>query len=135
VRLWEDFKAWQAASAHLHKQHAAEIMEQQIQCAHITIVNKLNQLLDEQEEYDAMHHKSTETGKRHCPASDRGKKCDLHKEKEMGRQDHYLEWLSMQNVLHSMRYNDLRNTGRLNIPNHDLGEWAIALHGRVLVPV
>jgi len=24
----EDFKAWQAASAHLHKQHATEIVEQ-----------------------------------------------------------------------------------------------------------
>jgi len=46
-------------------------------------VNELNQLLDEQEEYDAMHYKSTKTDKRSHPASDGGKNHDLCKEKEM----------------------------------------------------
>jgi hypothetical protein len=57
-----------------------------------------------------MHHKFTEMDKRSCPASDRSKNHDHHKEKEMRRREHYLEWLSMQNVLESMRYNDLQNT-------------------------
>jgi hypothetical protein len=52
----EDYKAWQAASARLYKQHAAELSEQHILRAHITIVDELNQLLDEQEEYDATRH-------------------------------------------------------------------------------
>ena len=98
-----DFKARKAASAHLYKQHAAEIVEQQIKCAHITIVNKLNQLLNKQEEYDAVHHKSTETDKRPHPASDRGKNHDLHKQKEM-------KWLSTQNMVDGMRYDNLWNT-------------------------
>ena len=118
---WEDSKAWQAASAHLCKQHAAEIVEQQIQCIHVTIVNELNQLLNEQEEYDAVHHKSTGMDKRSHPASDKGKNHDLCEEKEMQRQEHYLEWLSTQNMLDSMRYDNLQNTSNLNIPNHDKG--------------
>jgi hypothetical protein len=79
----EDFKAQQAASAHLCKQCAPEVVGQQVQCTHITIVNKLNQLLDEQEEHNAMHHKSTEMNKKFYPASDGGKNHDLCKEKEM----------------------------------------------------
>jgi hypothetical protein len=61
------------------------MVEQQIQCPHVTIVNELNQLLDEQEEYHAMHHKSIEMDKIPCPASDGSKDHDLCKEKEMQR--------------------------------------------------
>jgi hypothetical protein len=90
----EDYKAQQAASARLLKQHAAEIVEQQIQRAHITIVDKLNQLLDEQEEYDAMRHKPIGTDKRNHPTSDGSKSDDLHRDKEMQCREHYVEWLS-----------------------------------------
>ena len=116
---WKDYKAWQAASACLCKQHAADIVEQQTKCAHITIVNELNQLLDEQEEYDALHHKSTGTYKRNHPASNRDKSNNLHRDKEMQCREHYINWLSTQNVLDSMRYDDLQNTGKLNISNRN----------------
>jgi len=45
----EDYKARQAASAHLHKKHAAELMERRILRTHVTLVDELNQLLDEAE--------------------------------------------------------------------------------------
>src|SRR5882762_9544470 len=115
---WEDYKARQAASAHLRKQHAAEIVEQRIQFAHVMIVNELNQLLDEQGEYDVMHHKPTGMDKRNCPVSDRDKSNNLHRDKEMQHREH-INWLSTQNVLDSMQYDDLWNTGESNIPDHD----------------
>jgi hypothetical protein len=87
----EDYKAQQAASARLHKQHAAEIVEQRIQRAHVTIVDKLNQLLDEQEKYDAMRHKPTGMDKRNRPTSDGSKSDDLRRDKEMQRREHYVE--------------------------------------------
>jgi len=71
------------ASCQCSSAHAAEIVEQQIQHTHVTIVNELNQFLNEQEEHDAMHHNSTEMDKISHPASDGGKNHDLHKEKEM----------------------------------------------------
>jgi hypothetical protein len=71
----EDYKAQQAASARLCKQHAAEMVEQQIQHTHVTMVDKLNQLLDEQEEHDTMCHKPRRTDKRNHPNSD-GSKSD-----------------------------------------------------------
>jgi hypothetical protein len=67
----------------MHKQHAAEIVEQWIQHAHVTMVVKLNQLLDEQEEYDTIHHKPIGTDKRNCPNSDGSKSDDLCRDKEM----------------------------------------------------
>ena len=79
----EDYKARQAASACLYKQHAAKLSEQRILCAHITIVDELNQLLDEQEEYDATHHNPIETDRRNHPASDGNKSNDLQRDKEM----------------------------------------------------
>ena len=60
----EDYKAWQAASACLRKKHAAEILEWRILRAHVTIVDELNQLLDEQEEYDATRHNPIEMDRR-----------------------------------------------------------------------
>ena len=47
------------------------------------------------------------------------KKYNLCRDKEMWRQEHYLDWLSTQNLLDSMRYDDLQNTGESNIPNCD----------------
>ena len=40
-------------------------------------------------------------------------------EKEVHRQEHYREWLAMQNVLDSIRDSDIRATGYSNIPSHD----------------
>jgi len=94
-------------------------LEQRILCAHVTIVDELNQLLDEQEEYDATHHNPIEMDKRNRPAPDGNKSDDLRRDKEMRRREHYIEWLSTQNVLDSMRYDDLRNAGELNIPDRD----------------
>jgi hypothetical protein len=115
----EDYKAQQAASAHLRKKHAAEILERCILCTHITIVDELNQLLDEQEEYDATHHNPIETDRRNHHTPDGNKSDDLRRDKEMRRREHYVEWLSTQNVLDSMRHDDLWNTSKSNIPNHD----------------
>jgi len=73
----EDYKARQAASAHLHKKHAAELMERRILRAHVTIVDEINQLLDEQEEYDATHHNPIDTDRRNRHSSDGNKSDDL----------------------------------------------------------
>jgi hypothetical protein len=54
-------------------------------------MDKLNQLLDEQEEYDAMHHKPIGTDKRNCPNSDGSKSDNLHRDKEMGCREHYID--------------------------------------------
>ena len=82
-------------------------------------MDELNQLLDEQEEYDAMCHKPIGTDKRNHPTSDGSKSNDLRRDKEMQHKEHYIDWLSTQNVLDSMRYDDLWNTGKSNIPNHN----------------
>jgi len=58
-------------------------VEQQIECTHVTMVDELNQLLDEQDEYDAMHHKPIGTDKRNRPTSDRSKSDVLRRDKEM----------------------------------------------------
>src|SRR5882762_8994805 len=100
---WEDYKARQAASACLRKKHAAELMERHILRAHITIVDEINQLLDEQEEYDATRHNPIDTDRRNRHSSDGNKSDDLRRGKEMRRREHYVEWLSTQNVLDSMR--------------------------------
>src|SRR5882762_3436727 len=115
----EDYKARQAASARLHKKHAAELMERRILRAHVTVVDKLNQLLDEQEEYDTTRHNPIDMDRRNRHSSDGNKSNDLRRGKEMRHREHYVEWLSTQNILDSMRYDDLRNTGESNIPNCD----------------
>ena len=48
-----EYQARQAASARLRKQRAVEKVEQRLDRAHATILVELNQLLDEQEEYDS----------------------------------------------------------------------------------
>jgi len=113
---WEDYKARQAASACLRKKHAAELMERHILRAHITIVDEINQLLDEQEEYDATRHNPIDTDRRNRHSSDGNKSDDLRRGKEMRCREHYIEWLSTQNVLDSMRYDDLRNTASRTYP-------------------
>src|SRR5882762_243090 len=115
----EDYKARQAASARLRKKHAAELMERRILRAHVTIADEINQLLDEQEEYDATRHNPIDTDRRNRHSSDGNKSNDLRRGKEMRRREHYIEWLSTQNVLDSMRYDDLRNTGESNIPDRN----------------
>src|SRR5882762_2869650 len=94
-------------------------MERRILHAHITIVDKINQLLDEQEEYDATRHNPIDTDRRNRHSSDGNKSDDLQRGKEMRHREHYVEWLSTQNVLDSMRYDDLRNTSESNIPDCD----------------
>ena len=42
--------------------------------------------------------------------------------KEVHRQEHYHEWLTMQNVSDSMRDSDIKAIGYSNIPSHD--KWA-----------
>jgi hypothetical protein len=59
------------------------MVEQWIQHAHITMVDELNQLLDEQEEYDAMRHKPRRMDKRNRPNSDGSKSDNLRRDKEM----------------------------------------------------
>ena len=94
----EDYKARQAASARLRKKHAAELLERRILCAHVTIVDELNQLLDEQEEYDTTRHNPIDTNRRNRHSPDRNKSDDLRRGKEMRHREHYVEWLSTQNV-------------------------------------
>ena len=73
----EDYKAWQATSARLRNKHAAEILERCILRTHVTIVDELNQLLDEQEEYDATCHNPIEMDRRNRHSSDGNKSDDL----------------------------------------------------------
>ena len=64
-------------------------------------------------------HNPIEMNRRNRPTPDGNKSDDLRRDKEMRRREHYIEWLSTQNVLDSMRYDDLRNTGESNIPDRN----------------
>jgi len=61
-----------------------------------------------QREYDTTRHNPIDTDKRNRHSSDGNKSDDLQRGKEMRHREHYVEWLSTQNVLDSMRYDDLR---------------------------
>ena len=82
------------------------------------ILEDLSQLYVEQVEHDAEQVQRGKEGEEICCSSKCQRAISLM-EKGVCRQEHYCKWLTMQNVLNSMRDSDIRATGYSNIPSHD----------------
>ena len=115
----EAFQAHKIASAHIRRN--SEVVEKIPQPEIIQrddVLDDLLQLYVEQEEHDTEQVRCNKEGEN----IRRSSKCQrdiLLMGKEVHRREHYQEWLTMQNVLDSMRDSDIRATGYSNIPSRD----------------
>ena len=117
--MQEAFQACKIASARIRRNsEAVENIPQAEIIQRDDILDDLSQLYAEQEEHDAEQVQHSKEGKNICRPS-KGQQDISLMEKEVRRREHYQEWLTMQNVLDSMKDSYIRATGYSNIPSRD----------------